>query len=210
MSDERQFRPFGIIESLSLLDAILAKNADIYENGTRQDRRDAICNCLLSVASYLSENGVTHRHLTPILHAVESLTERENNRLDPIFCERVRVGKPTRSLVQNQQDGVIAAIANHWLEHNADSSVPMRNRLDAAARLMRNAGLGRVLAARVKQARELVSQEAADHPATVMSETVTTWLSRASDDYGAQRAIGIILPMIAQASVFKFDAQQED
>lgn len=202
MSEEGRFRPFGIIDSLSLLDTCLAKNAEIYVNGTPQDRRDAIANCLLLVASYLSENGVELRHLQPILHPVESLTERENNRLDPIFCERAREGKPARSLAQNQQDGIIAAIANHWLAHNADSAVPMRNRLAAAARLLGNAGLGVVSAARIKQARELVSREAASHPARIMSETVTSWLDLASASIGAPKAIRAILPMIECARSF--------
>lgn len=210
MSDAGQFRPFGKIESLSLLDAILAKNTETYENGSWQDRRDAIANCLLSVATYLSENGIDLRHLRPILHPVESLTERENNRLDPIFCERVRAGKPTRSLAQNQQDGIIAAIANHWLAHNADSTTPMQNRLNAAARQMQNANLGVVSAARVKQARELVSQEAADHPARLMADVVNSWLERASNDYGVANAIGIILSMIEQSGVFAFDDEPEN
>jgi hypothetical protein len=210
VSDEGKFRPFGIIDSLGLLDAILARNTELYHSSSRQDRRDAIANSLQAVASYLSENGVELRHLKPILHALESLIERENNRLDPIFCERKRVGKPARSLLQNQQDGAIAAIANHWLAHNVDPAAPMPNRLAAAARLMQNAGLGSVSAARIKQARELVSQEAADHAATGMSETVASWLSRATEEYGAARAVGIVLPFIAQSRVFGFDAESED
>jgi hypothetical protein len=202
MSDAPPFRPFGKIESLRLLDSVLANNTAIYENGTRQDRRDAIANCLLSVASYLQENGIDLRHLKPITHVVETLTERENNRVDPIFCERARSGAPSRSLARDQQDGVISAIANYWLAHNADLTTPMRSRLNAAARQMQNRGLGSVSAARIKQARELVSQESVDHPARVMSETVTVWLQRVSKDFGETQAIGIILVALEKAPIF--------
>jgi hypothetical protein len=193
-----KFRPFGVIETLSSLAAILAKNTETYETGSQQDRRDAIANCLLSVASYLAENGVDLRSLQPLLHPVEALTERENNRLDAIFCERVRQGAPSRSLLQNQQDGIIAAIANHWLSHNADTTGPMSNRLDAVARLMANSGLGDLNAARVKQARELVSQESSDHPARIMAGVVNSWLDKASTQFGAQTAVSTIWPMVQQ------------
>jgi len=210
MSDAARFRPFGKIESLSLLGSILANNTEIYENGTRQDRRDAIANCLSSVASYLSENGINLRHLKPIMHVVVSLTERENNRVDPIFCERVRSGAPSRSLARDQQDGIISAIANHWLAHNADLTTPLRNRLIAASRQMQNVGLGAVSAARIKQARELVSQESVDHPARVMSETVTFWLQRVSKDFGPKQAIAIILMILETAPIFLTDDDLEN
>jgi hypothetical protein len=84
MSDGSQFGSFDGIESLPLLAAILARNTETYETGSRQDRRDAIASCLLSVASYLASNGIDLRHLQPLLHPVEALKERENNRLDPI------------------------------------------------------------------------------------------------------------------------------
>ncbi|ROT96501.1 hypothetical protein EB810_00600 [Altererythrobacter sp. FM1] len=210
MNEASRFRPFGIIDSLNLLDSILAKNTEIYENGPSQDQRDAIANCLLSTASYLSENGVDLRHLQPILHAVETLTERENNRLDPIFCERIRQGAPSRSLKRNQQDGIIAAIANHWLAHNADKSTPMKSRLAAVARLMQNSGLGDLDAARVRQARELVSQDASDHPASVMAGVIDSWLERASTDFGENEAVSIILPMVQQFAAASFHQQETE
>ena len=86
----------------------------------------------------------------------------------------------------------------------------MQNRLNAAARQMQNANLGVVSAARVKQARELVSQEAADHPARLMADVVNSWLERASNDYGVANAIGIILSMIEQSGVFAFDDEPEN
>lgn len=210
MNEKGKFRPFGTIETLPLLAAILAENTETYEKGSQQDRRDAIANCLLSVASYLAENGVDTRYLQPLLHPVEALTERENNRLDPIFCERVRQGAPSRSLIQNQQDGIIAAIADHWLSHNADTDAPMRNRLDAIARLLKDSGLGELGAARIKQARELVSQESSDHPARVMASLIDSWLERASSDYGAQQAVSILLPVVRQFTAAIFNQPETD
>ena len=208
MSAGSQFGSFDGIESLPLLAAVLARNTETYETGSRQDRRDAIANCLQSVASYLASNGIDPRHLQPLLHPVEALYERENNRLDPIFCERIRQGTPSRSLIQDQQDGIIAAIANHWLAHNADKTAPMKNRLTAAARLMRNSGLGELQAARVKQARELVSREAPKHPARLMADVVDSWLQKASTEVGANHAVSQILPLVLQFSAFAF-AQPE-
>lgn len=202
MSGTGNFGPFGKIDNLRLLELILAKNTEIYENGSLQDQRDAIANCLLSVASYLSENGIDLRHLKPLLHPVEALNEREKNRLDLIFCERAREGKPNRSLKQDQKDGVIAAVANHWLRNHADKTTPMASRLSAVARMLSGPVLGKVSATRVKQAREIVSQESADHPSRVMATTVNVWLELAAADVGAERSIEVILPLIQSAQLF--------
>ena len=195
------FRPFGPIQSLELLNAILERNAAHFESADLQNKRDAIANSLMAVATFLSEHGVDLSNLKAILHPVEALTERENNRLDPLFCDRARGGAPRRSLKQNQFDGIIAALANHWLMHIADSSVPMSSRLSALARLLSRAGFESISAAQIKQARELVAQESSDHAARIMARQVENHLMRISKDHGENSAFETLLPIMAQFSL---------
>jgi len=204
------FAPFGIINNLDLLNNILIKNAEIYEAGKLQDQRDAVCNSLLSVVSYLSANGIANSQLKPLLRAVGALQERENNSPDKLFCERQRVGAPKRSMIQDQQDGLIAAFADHWLENVADRTIPMGNRRAEIARILQGLNLGPVSPARVKQAKELVAQERPSHPSRQMYDIVKRWLSRATADFGAMTATEQIRSFVAQSKLFAGDVTEQN
>lgn len=191
----------GRIQAFEWLATRLVDHAQLYETGGRQNQRDAIGASLVDISDFLSCRGLSNPTLRPIWRVIEALAERERGATDPIFTERgnrSRGGRPEKPVRVHQQDGVIAAFANFWIEHNADKTRTVRSQLGEIARLLDGNGLGTLSAARIKQARETVSQEAADHPARGMHDTVAIWLERTAQDYGCENTISVLLPIVAQ------------
>ncbi len=197
---ERQQPRKGRIEAFELLAARLDSDARLYEVGDIQDQRDAVADCLLAIHDYLDDRGISPRTQRPLMRAVSALVERENNNLDALFCEPKGAHRPKSPLGKLQQDGAIAAFANHWLKYHRDTTRTQREQFGEIARRLDGNNLGKMDAARIKQARELVSQEPADHPARKMHDVVDFWLTKASNDFSPSEALGIILPMTAQFS----------
>lgn len=194
----RQKPTKGRLVAVWELEALLIEHAKLYESEAIQDKRDAVAASLLAVCDYLQVIGINIAALRPILRPIEALVEREKNSIDPLFSERIRASRPKTPLNKLQQDGAIAALANYWIEHHRDKTRTIREQLSEIARRLDGNGLGKMDSARVKQARELVSQGESGHPARPMAETVTAWLNRAGADYGPQNALGIILPFLRE------------
>lgn len=189
----------GLHWSLHCLYVQMVESAKLYETKDRQNRRDSVANSLLAISHFLQNQGFPLASLQPIMRVIESLTERENGSIDPLFCDRVRTkgGAPKKSVASLQQMGTIGALANFWIAHHRDPDRNIKEQLSDIARLLKNKGLGEMSAARIKQARELVSQEDKEHPARSMANVVTQWLEEASSQFGEKEAFGIILHMIA-------------
>lgn len=191
----------GRIEAFNLLELKLVDHARLYETGEAQDQRDAIAASIKDVSEYLTSRGLALAAQRPLMRTLSALVERENGALDPLFCERAnraKGGRPSKSVGLHQQDGAIAAFANYWLKHHADKTRPVKDQFPEVARRLENKGLGSVNAARIKQAREVVSREVADHPARSMHDMIAGWLEQAAHDHGELNAIGVMLPIIAQ------------
>ncbi len=191
----------GRMRSFELLHSRLVEHAQLYETGELQDQRDAIAASMIDIADYLSARGVPNASQRPLWRVVEALVERERGGHDPLFTERAnrsKGGRPEKPVRNHQQAGVVAAFAKFWIEHHSDKSRPIREQFAEIARLLDNSGLGELNAAKVKQARELVSRESANHPARGMYDVVLGWLERSARDYGAENAISILLPMVVQ------------
>lgn len=154
----------GRVAALDLLHQKMVANAKLYQ-GDDQDKRDAITTQLIAVRDFLESQGFALPTLEPLMRPVSALVEREHNRLDPIFAERKRGGRPKRSLDDEHRVGAIVALTEVWLDSLKGDERTQRQKLAALSRRISGGWLGQVTLAKIENARESVSQEASDHPA---------------------------------------------
>jgi hypothetical protein len=136
--------------------------------------------------------------LQPILRPVEALVERENNTLDPMFAERKRKSRPKRTLDMHNRNGILAALADAWLEAHADDDRKQNLLLVEAARAFQGPWFKGVTHAKLKTARDLVSQEATDHPSVEQAKRTRADIARATELYGLKNAITIMVRYLNQ------------
>ncbi len=182
-----------IREAVHALNLRLTDNADLYLRGSLQDQRDAVADTLLAVEGFLADQGLARLALLPILRPVEALVERENNTIDPLFSERARDGKPKRTLDRLNRIGILAALADAWLDAHAGDGRPQKLLLDEARRSFRGRWFKNLTSAQLKTARDLVSQEAADHPSVEQARRTRADIARAAEVYGPKNAIAIMV-----------------
>jgi len=183
----------GRVAALRMLHSQLASNAALYEKGDRQDQRDAVAASLLAVTKFLARQGFSVAVLAPIMRPVEALAEREGNSLDPMFTERVRNGRPAAKQSDYQRAGILAALTGAWLELMADDGRKQDQKLDELVRQMRGGWFAGVSKAKLKQARELVSQESNNHPAVRHARIYNRHLLKAAERHGPRNGIEIMI-----------------
>jgi hypothetical protein len=188
----------GRVSAFQELHRELIKSSALYESKDLQNKRDAVALAILAVERYINQRGLAPITSRPLMRVLSALTERENNTLDPLFSERPRASRPKSTLADHQRAGAIAAMANHWLAHNRDKTRPQREQLSEIARKLRSGGLEGVTAARIKQARELVSAETKEHPACSFYTMIEGWLRDTSANFGEENAFSIVLPILAE------------
>lgn len=154
----------------------LAAAARFYHETDLQGQRDAVFHSIFAVQRYLKSQGFSEATTEPLVRPAEALMERENNRLDPLFNERKRSGAPSRSLDEYSKIGAIAALAEAWLALHKGEEGKVSDKLKRFIRHVEGPWLNNLTLGKVKAAREMVSQEAKDHPAvswaTIYSKSI--------------------------------------
>lgn len=178
---------------VNALNTRLADNANLYLHGNLQDQRDAVADSLLAVEGFLADQGLSRLALLPILRPVEALVERENNTIDPLFAERARSGTPKRTLDRLNRIGILAALADAWLIAHSGEGHPQKVLLNRAIQTFKGRWFKNLSRAQLETARELVSQEAADHPAVEQAARTRADIERAAEHYGSKNAILIVV-----------------
>ncbi len=84
-----------------------------------------------------------------------------------MFAERARDGRRRPAIDELERAGILAALANFWLKIHQNDGRDQSTKLAEAARKMRGHWFGKVTRANLKTARDMVSQEAKDHPSVV-------------------------------------------
>lgn len=154
----------GRVAALEQLHAIMVANAKLFQ-GADQDKRDAIVGQVLGIQHFLILQGFALPTLEPLMHTVSALVAREGNSPDPIFSERKGPGRPKRSSEDEHRSGALVAISEVWLAKTGPDERTQVQKLTELARRISGGWIGEVTAGKLKTARELVSQEASDHPA---------------------------------------------
>lgn len=182
-----------IREAIHTLNLRLADNAALYLRGNLQDQRDAVAETLLAVEGFLADQGLSRFALVPILRPVEALVERENNTRDPLFSEGIRGKRPKRTLDRLNRIGILAALADAWLNAHAGDGRSQKLLLDEARRSFKGRWFKNLTSAQLKTARDMVNQEAADHLAVEQARRTRADIDRAAELYGPKNAITIMV-----------------
>lgn len=178
---------------LTILHGDLAQMAKAYRSGEIQNQRDAVVGQLFAIQRFLRSQGINESTVEPMMRPVTALAERENNKLDPLFCERKRGGKPSRTTGDFERIGALAALADAYLELHRDEEGNFEQKLRRFARQVSCNWFGKVTYSKVKAAREMVSQEAKDHPAVTWAALYESNLEKAEALGGARTAYDAVL-----------------
>lgn len=124
---------------LQLVDA-----AKIYESEPT-NQRQAVCDALIATSEFLEKQGFNDATLVPLSRVIVAMVDLcRQNRPDPLFCEKLKVGKPRRSLEDSIRQGHLAALADAWLEAYSNDEGGTNKRLARAARHMSGKHFGKV------------------------------------------------------------------
>lgn len=190
---ERQRSHGGRVAALQVLHDRLADDARLYEHDDLQDQRDAVADALLAVSDFLKAQGFSSATLSPLLRPVAALAERENNSIDLMFAERPRAGRPKATLSDHERTGILAALAEGWLQTNESDARTQAEKLADAARKMKGKWFGKVTRAQLETARELVRQEARDHPAVCHALLFSDFFAKTVESFGAENAFTMMV-----------------
>jgi hypothetical protein len=183
----------GRVSALNGLHARLASNAALYEQGDLQDQRDAVADSLIAVQKCLRSMGFALATLAPIMRPAQALVERENNSLDPMFCERARIGRPNATISEHERIGILAAIAEVWLAIHRDDEGTQKQKLSRLSRILVGPWFGKITPSKLKTARDLVLQEAKDHLAVQHAQLYYSMIVKTAETSGAEIAIQIMV-----------------
>ena len=186
-------------DSISELHLRLVESARLYEEGGLQDKRDAVSASLIAVQQCLTSVGFGLATIAPIIRSVEALIERENNARDPLFCERPRVGRPKGSFRIDQRSGVLAALADTWLEIHVDSDLRQTAELARLSRILIGPWFGKITVAKLQAARALISQEAKDHIAVQQYRMIRSDIAVTAGQFGQSSALTIMVNFLNAA-----------
>ena len=170
----------------------LSAAAAHYRRSDLQGQRDAVADAAFAVERFLRSQGFNAATLEPLMRPALALVEREKNRLDLMFCERKRGGAPSRSIDDYCKIGATAALAEAWLTCHSDKVEKTDAKLKRFCRFVAGPWLGDLSLAKVKAAREMVSQEAKDHPAVRWAAFFREHIETAQQLGGAEAAIKIV------------------
>ncbi|WP_260598307.1 hypothetical protein [Sphingomonas endolithica] len=178
--------------ALSDLHKRLAGAGQLYERGELADQRYAVVDAISGVYDFLLDQGFSPMALEPLFRPIEALEGQHENRLDPLFAERRRAGRPGKSGDNHTRVGTLAALANFWIEQHGDSGELKRDLATAATRL-RGRWFGTITAAQLTGARVALAQEGSDHPIVQTAAKVRAFLDRAASDFGQQHAFAVVV-----------------
>ncbi len=166
-----------------------------YESDNLGEQRAAVSGSLEAVIVFLSERGIAPAALEPLARPIHALANRERNNPDKLFSERARGGRPSNSDPRSRNLGIIAACADHWIEHHRDDTRAIRNQFSEIARFLNKYGLSYVSASTIKQAREMVSRELSGHPSKTAYNLMRNGLIEVGEKFGEREAIRLLLPL---------------
>lgn len=200
----RRPRKVDTATALNLLHDQMVEAAKLYESGSIDEQRYAVFEAVSGVYEMLVDQGFSQITLAPLFRPIDSLEAQHHRKPDPLFAQdrskKGKGGRPIKGPDRHHRDGILAALANFWVQHH-DQSERMEARLDRAARRF-NGGrwFGEVTKGQLVAARELVAQEAATHPAVISARAMDERLSQATADFGADRAVTVIMRSLNDSS----------
>lgn len=152
----RKVDPTGT--GLDELHGRLVDAAKAYAAGP-QLQRQAVCDAIIATSGYLEREGFSDATLIPLNRVLWAIVELcEQNRPDPLFCEKPKAGKSRRSLEESTRQGHLAALADLWLEANSNGEGQNNAKLKTAARQIKGLYFGTVTPTMLESARSYQRQ----------------------------------------------------
>ncbi len=180
--------------ALDQLHSSMLEWADLYESGDLDGQRYAVAASLILIQDFLVGQGFSEVLLAPSYRPIEALHDQDNNRLDPMFSKRKGKlgGRPAKSIDRHHRVGILAALAQFWLDTHPDAG-KQKISLATAARRMRGRWFGTVTASDLMNARVELSQCAADHPSAMAAKQFRGFIDTVVADFGADSAMAIVI-----------------
>ena len=193
----------GRVAALDKLHVQLVDDAQLYASDDLQDQRDAVGHAVLAVVDFLRAQGFGNQTVAPLMRNVSALVERENGSLDLMFAERKRRkgGRPKATITEHERTGILAALVEGWLIiHNEDQRI-LRLKLAEIARKMKGRWFGDISVSQLKTARDLVKQEARNHPAVQTAQLFYSFFVKTAESFGAEYAFRIMVRWLNDTKV---------
>lgn len=170
--------------------------AALSESESLERQRQAIFSALFAVTDYLDSQNFPPSTLLPIMRPAIALAELQDNIVDPLFAQRSRDGRPKTSIDDHERTGILAAFANAWLRLHRSDPLGQREKLSAAARAMRGDRFGKVDRAKLKSARDMVSQGSKGSEAAMVAMEFERLFDDAIELVGPGRAFQFMVDFV--------------
>lgn len=175
----------------------LAECAELYLTDNLDNQRLAVACSLTEVAKYLEKIGFSAPMLLAICRPALALAERENNNaLDQLFSQRKRGGAPRLTTDAHIRTAMLAVLTNAWLDLNEGDGRNNPEKIREAARYMRGDWFSDVTPAKLKAARDTISQESGTHPAVEYSRRYARFYRQVEETVGKRRAFFFMIRYI--------------
>lgn len=139
--------------ALDELHELLLEASRSYASGPASQRQ-AVCDAVIAVADFLDDQGFGSATREPLTRIVVALSDLgQNNRPDPLFCEKPRKGKPRRSSEEAIRQGQLAALADFWLLVHKEGAESETTKLARAARRISGDHFGKLDGTALQSAR---------------------------------------------------------
>lgn len=192
LGDHSRMDSLPPVQTLEDLAAALRESADIYRENNLQDQRFGVVAALNAIHQFLEFQGFDIFDLEPLFRPIDALVTLDSNGLDPLFTAGRTGGRPRVSNDQHSRTGILAALADFWIEHQG-SGQRVDIALGEAARAINGRWSGQLSKAQLKAARIAVSQEARDHPAVQTAHNTSAALKRLAVKVGPTSAFRTII-----------------
>jgi hypothetical protein len=190
--------------AIESLHARMNEAAKSYEGGSLDDQRHAVFEAVLGVYEMLVEQGFSELTLAPLFRPIDALEAQFHRKPDLLFAQdrskKGKGGRPIKGPDRHHRDGILAALAEFWMQNHDQAEKADIRLARAARRFSGGRWFGQVTKAQLNSAREIVSQEAASHPAVVTAEAMRKRLAQAAADYGGDKAITVTIRILNDAS----------
>lgn len=186
----------GSQDDLGLLRERLTECAELYLTADLNGQRLAITDTLLAIAAYLQGRDFPPEALLMLIRPGLALAARQGNRLDPLFSERPRGGRPSKTANDHMRTAILAVLADAWLRARQDDPREQSLKLAEAARMMSGGWFGNMSGAKLKAAREIIRQEAKDHLAVEFAEGFGRLFHKVAAQFGVERAFRMMVRYI--------------
>lgn len=146
------------LAQLDRLHGRLVSAAKEYNSGP-QHQRQAIAAAMQATSEFLSGQGFREETLAPLGRVADALLSISNqNRPDPLFSEKPRKAKPSRSQYDAMRQGFLAALIDTWIESCPPGSADLTTEQRRAASVISGAYFGDVSATTLANAKSYLRQ----------------------------------------------------